>query len=137
MNSQLHAYKKNQINTASSENLVLMLYDGAVKFINRAIKSMNERNIQEANNNLVHAQKIVLQLMSGINFEAGEIAKGLSVLYEYMHHRLVQANMEKETQYAEEVLTMIDELRAAWVQVMKNGYSKDEKNINIKKLRIS
>lgn len=137
MNDQLNAYKRNQINTASSEDLVLMLYDGAKKFINKAIKSITEKNIQEANNNLLRAQKIILGLMSGVNFEAGDAAQNIYSLYEYMYHTLVKANMKKDSQYAEEVLKMIEELRAAWVQMLKTRYLQDEENFNLKKTKIS
>lgn len=137
MNSQMNAYKKNQINTASNENLVLMLYDGGRKFISRGIKSLESGDIEAAHHNLVRAQDIISELMSGINFEAGEIAHGLFTIYEYMYHRLIQANLQKDCQQAEEVLMMINDLRDAWVQVLKSGYSQEEDNINRKKLQIS
>ncbi len=126
MNSRVNAYKKNQINTTSSENLVLMLYDGARKFISRAIRSLKDGDIQEANNNLLRAQEIVSELMSGINFEAGELADGLFAIYEYMHYRLIQANLKKDGKSAEEVLGMINDLRDVWVQVLKGGYNQEK-----------
>ncbi|MEA4924173.1 MAG: flagellar export chaperone FliS [Syntrophomonadaceae bacterium] len=137
MNSPVNTYKKNQINTTSSEQLVLMLYDGARKFIGRAIKSLEEGDIQGANHNLLRSQDIISELMTGINFEAGEVAKGLFALYEYMHYRLMQANIQKDSQAAQEVLAMINELRDTWVQVLKSRYSRNEENLNLKKLRIS
>lgn len=126
MNSHVNAYKKNQIYTASNENLVLMLYDGARKILNRAIKSLQEGDIQETNNNLLRAQNIVSELMAGINFEAGEIAEQLYAIYEYMHYRLVQANIKKNSKDCEEVLIMIEDLRAVWVQILKSRYSQAE-----------
>jgi len=137
MNSQINAYKKNQINTTSSENLVLMLYDGARKFISKGIKSLDSGDIQEANHYLLRAQDILSELMTGINFEAGEIAEGLFAIYEYMHYRLIQANLKKDGQSAQEVLIMINDLRDVWVQVLKSGCSTEEVNINRKKLQIS
>jgi flagellar biosynthetic protein FliS len=137
MNNQLNVYKRNQINTASSEDLVLMLYDGAKKFINRAIKSIDEKNIEEANHNLLRAQKIILGLMSGINFEAGDVANNMYALYEYMYHKLVKANLKKDAGIAAEVLQMVDELRTAWMQMLKNRYLQDEENFNVKITKIS
>jgi len=137
MNSVINVYKKNQINTTSSENLVLMLYDGARKFINRSIISLENDDIQAANYNLLRSQDILSELMSGINFEAGDIAEGLFAIYEYMHFRLIQANLKKDSQAAQEVLIMINELRDTWVQVLKGGYSPEEVNISGKKLQIS
>jgi flagellar protein FliS len=123
MNPDLNAYKKNQINTASSEKLVLMLYDGARKFIKRAINSIQDGDMQAANHNLIRSQNIVAELMAGINHEAGEIAENFFQLYNYMHSRLIQANLKKDSQYAQEVLEMIEKLRGAWAQIIAEGYS--------------
>ncbi|HWQ76887.1 MAG TPA: flagellar export chaperone FliS [Syntrophomonas sp.] len=133
MNAQLFAYKKNQINTASSEDLVLMLYDGAIKFIKKAVLAVNNQNYEEANENFKRAQKIVAGLVSGLNYDAGEIAQNLYSLYEYMHHQLVRANMKKDVQAAEEVLTMIEELRTVWVQAVKSPNEKSKENFTEKK----
>lgn len=123
MKPDLSAYKRNQINTASSEQLVLMLYDGARKFIKQAITSLQDGDMQSAHDNLIRSQNIVAELMSGINFEAGEIADNLFQLYQFMHSRLIQANLNKDSQYAQEVLEMIENLRGAWAQILTQGYS--------------
>ena len=128
MNPDLNAYKKNQINTASSEQLVLMLYDGARKFIKRAIKSIQDGDMQSAHHNLIRSQNIVAELRAGINFEAGEIATNLFQLYTYMHSRLIQANLKKDSQYAQEVLDMIEKVRGAWAQIIAQGYSSTTNN---------
>lgn len=128
MNPDLNAYKQNQINTASSEQLVLMLYDGARKFIKQAIKSLQDGDMQSANYNLIRAQNIVAGLMCGINLEAGEIADNLFELYQFMHSHLIQANLKKDSQYAQEVLEMIEEIRGAWAQIIAQGYSSEAIN---------
>jgi flagellar protein FliS len=110
---------KNQINTTSAENLVTMLYDGARKFINKSIKALENNNIQEANYNLLRAQDILSELMAGINFEAGDLAQSLYSLYEYIRHLLIQSNLQKEIKPAQEALTMISELREAWVKMLQ------------------
>ena len=55
MNNPYSTYQKNQVQTLSQEKLVLMLYDGAVKFIIKGIKGIEQQNIEEANNGLVRA----------------------------------------------------------------------------------
>jgi flagellar protein FliS len=134
MKPGLNAYKQNQINTASSEQLVLMLYDGARKFIKQAIKSLQDGDMQSAHNNLIRAQNIVAGLMSGINFEAGEIADNLFQLYSFMHSHLIQANLKKDSQYAQEVLEMLEDIRGAWAQIIAQGYSSATNNGNEKKI---
>jgi flagellar protein FliS len=112
---------KNQINTTSAENLVTMLYDGARKFINKSIKALEDDNVQEANHNLLRAQNILAELMAGVNFEAGDLAKNLYSLYEYIHYLLIQSNLQKEIKPAQEALTMISELREAWVKMLQEN----------------
>jgi flagellar protein FliS len=121
LNSALNVYKKNQIQTNTPEKLVLMLYDGAIKFIGKAIESIKEKNIQDANDYLIRSQNILAELMSGINFEAGEIADNLYCLYEYIYHQLMQANIKKEKKYAENALNMIKELKDTWIQMLKEN----------------
>jgi len=123
MSPDFNVYKQNQINTASSEQLVLMLYDGARKFIKLAIKSLQDGDMQSAHHNLIRSQNIIAELMCGINFEAGEIAEKYFHFYQYMHSRLIQANLKKDSQYAQEVLEMIEELRGSWAQIIAEGYS--------------
>ncbi len=123
MNAGINAYKRNQINTISSEQLVLMLYEGACKFIGRAVIAMENKDIAGANQDLIRSQEIVSELMRGINFEAGEMAAGLYKLYEFMYQQLVRANIKKDPQLAVEVLEMIDELREAWQQMLKGESS--------------
>ncbi len=128
MNPNVNAYKKNQINTASSEQLVLMLYDGARKFIKLAIKSIQDGDMEEAHHNLIRSQNIVAQLMCGLNFEAGEMAEKFLRFYRYMHSQLIQANLKKDSQYAQEVLEMIEDLRGAWAQIIVEGHSSASNN---------
>jgi flagellar protein FliS len=120
MNAGINAYKKNQINTISSEQLVLMLYEGACKFIGRAVIAMENKDIAGANHDLIRSQEILAELMRGINFDAGTIATNLYDLYEFMYRQLIQANIKKDPQLAVDVLEMINELKDAWQQILRS-----------------
>jgi flagellar protein FliS len=61
--------------------------------------------------------------MAGVNFEAGDLAKNLYSLYEYIHYLLIQANIQKEAKPAEEALVMVGELRETWTQMLKERKS--------------
>lgn len=121
MNSALNVYKKNQVQTISQEKLVLMLYDGAVKFTSNAIYALDEENLETGNKCFLRAQDILLELMSGVNWETGQVAESFYSLYEYMHHCLMQANIKKDKGMAENVLNMLKELRDAWAQMLSQG----------------
>ncbi|WP_366923005.1 flagellar export chaperone FliS [Metallumcola ferriviriculae] len=136
MNSALNAYKKNQVQTISQEKLVLMLYDGAVKFTLNAIEALDDKDISRANENFIRCQDIILELMSGINWETGELAQSFYTIYEYMHHSLMQANIKKDKQIAVEVCGMARELRDVWSQMLGEAqgtkdYSTQKRNLSI------
>lgn len=116
----LNVYQQNSVNTASKEKLLLMLYDGLVKFIKQGITGIEEKDIEKTNENIVKAQSIILELMSSLNMEiGGEMAKSLMLLYDYMHRRLVEANIKKDVEIANEVLGFAEELKETFEEAYK------------------
>lgn len=112
------AYKKQQILTASPEMLTLMLYNGAIKFINEGIKSINEQNCVKSNTSLLKAQDIMIEFMATLNMDY-EIAGQLYPLYNYIYRILIEGNMKNNTEKLEEAKTLLIELRDTWHQAMK------------------
>ncbi|TDT50616.1 flagellar export chaperone FliS [Fonticella tunisiensis] len=111
----LNAYQQNSVNTASREKLLLMLYDGLVKFIKLGISGIEERDIQKSNTNLIKAQNILLELMATLNMKiGGELSKSLMLLYDYMYRRLIEANVKKDPEIAKEILGYAEELKDAF-----------------------
>ena len=111
------SYKETQIKTATPGKLIVMLYDGAVKFINLALEHMNKKHTgyDKVSNYIIKAQDIVTELMVSLDFEkGGQIAKNLFGLYLYMNRRLIEANIQKEPGILNEVKTLLTELRSAW-----------------------
>jgi flagellar protein FliS len=111
-------YKENSIFTASPEELTLMLYNGLVKFIMRGIDSIEKKNIQEANTNIIKAQNIVSEFMNTLDMNY-EISGSLNSIYDYMLSRLIDANVAKDKDILEEVLGFAKVLRDTWEQAMK------------------
>lgn len=108
----LNAYQQNSVNTASRERLLIMLYDGLVKFIRLGISGVEERDIAKSNTNFIKAQNIILEFMATLNMDAGgELSKSLMMLYDYMHRRLIEANIKKDTEVAKEILGYAEELK--------------------------
>lgn len=112
-------YKKTQVDTANQGKLIVMLYDGAIKFLNRAIELMPEKKIEEIHKNIVKVQEIVGELMTSLNMEAGDISNNLLSIYMYIHKRLTEANIKKEVEPLEEVKKYLVELRDAWEEAAK------------------
>ena len=113
-----NAYKNNQVMGAPQKKLIIMLYDGAIRNLKLAKIAMNEKNIEKANNTIIKAQNIIVELMSTLNFEAGgDIAKNLHALYQYMYEKTIAANIEKNPDHADEVIKFLEELKEVWEQI--------------------
>jgi len=113
-----NAYKQNTVTTASPGELTLMLYNGCLKFLNKAKQAIQEKNVQEKNTNLIKAQAIIAELMSTLNMDI-EISKQMLPLYEYMNHRLVEANIQNDVAIIEEVEGLVTEFRDTWKEVIR------------------
>ena len=114
------AYQNNRIKTASPTELTLMLYEGAIKFCNIALEAIDEKDIDKAHLNIIKAEKIIAYLRSTLDFKY-PVAQDFENVYSYLYDRLVAANVRKEREVLEEVLTHLREMRDAWKEVMKNG----------------
>jgi len=117
-------YRANAILTASPGQLVLMLYDGALKAIALAREGFNipaeePSRIQVINQHLLKAQAILSELQSGLNLESGgEFARTMYGLYDYHNRRLFEANLRKQVEPVVEVERLVRELRDAWAQML-------------------
>ncbi len=111
-------YKENDIKTATPQELSLMLYKGAMKFIRQSIINIENNDMQNAHNSNIRAQDIFIHFMSIVDME-NEVGKHLFSLYEYMHNRLQEGNMNKDTEILEEIYGMTNELKETWEQAMK------------------
>lgn len=117
---QLKSYKETRIKTANQGKLIVMLYDGAIKYLNLALDSMDEtdKHYDEISNNIIKVQDIVTELMVSLDFErGGEISKNLFSLYVFMNRQLLEANVRKSIIPLGEVKALLLELRSAWAEV--------------------
>ena len=121
MNSanKLNAYRVNAVSTASAENLVVMLYDGAIRFMGMAIRAFEKDDPLDFNltvhTNISKTQAIIRELSRSLDAEkAGELGHSLISLYDYFDTRLQEANIHKDKAILEEIIERISELRDAW-----------------------
>ncbi len=106
-------YKENAILTASPEELVLMLYNGIIRFIEEAKGAIEKKDYMAANNSIQRAQDIITELMLTLDMNY-DISKNLYSLYDYMLRRLIDANVKKDVTILEEVKGFAIELRDTW-----------------------
>ena len=113
-------YLETAVETASHARLIVMLYDGAIRFVNAAIDA--NRQYEQQNYYFQRAQKILAELISSLDFtKGGEIAENLFRLYTYMYSQLVEANLQDSTERAQYVVSLLTELREAWETVASQG----------------
>ena len=121
MNSakKLSAYRANAVGSAKPENLVVMLFDGAIRFLGAAIRAFDHEDPLDFNltihTNLTKTQAIIRELNNALDLDnGGELGQKLTSLYNYFDQRLQEANIHKDRAIIEEILARISELRDAW-----------------------
>ena len=120
----LRKYKSNEISTASQGQLIIMLYDGAIRFIQTALDSMEPRKFDQVNNYILKAQVIVTELMLSLDMNAGgEIAGNLFSIYVYLKKRLIEANVKKSPEILVEVKKFLLDLKEGWSEAIKKSDS--------------
>jgi flagellar protein FliS len=120
------AYKRTQVQTASPEQLVLMLYDAARTRVNHARIALASGDRELARSNILKAQAIVGELTASLDMKTGEIARNLFRLYEYMNYQLIEANLRQRPDALDPVGRMLTELREAWAAIQPQAGPKHE-----------
>ena len=115
-----NAYLRSKVMTATPAELTLMLYEGASKFVNKAIMSIEKDDVMGAHNNLMKTQRIIEELRASLDHKY-PVAKEFDTVYEYILRRLVEANIKKDKDILEEVLEHLRTMRDTWKEVMKNA----------------
>lgn len=121
----LRIYQENQVQTLSQEKLVLMLYEGAVKFCQQALEALERKNYGETNYYIGRVQDILSELMATLNYNAGEIAHNLYQLYDFMYRWLVEGNVKKSATHIRQVRDMLRELRDTWEEATRRYHTHD------------
>ena len=111
-------YQKQKILTATPAELTLMLYEGAIKFLNVAIMGIEKNDVEKAHNNIQKAQRIIDEFRATLDFKY-PVAKEFDKVYEYLQYRLVWANVKKDIEIIEECLGHLRGMRDTWKEVMK------------------
>lgn len=122
-------YRGNQVFTSSPTELVVMLFDGALRFVRQATAALKEQDYAGAHLYLGRAQQIVAELMASLDFKQGELSRNLFKLYEYIHFRLTEADIGRSGEPLDEVETMLLSLRESWAEVSRlSGRAGKERN---------
>ncbi len=109
------AYQNNSVTTQSKGRLIILLYDGAIKFMKLAIKELEANNYEAKGQYIIKAQNIINELNAVLDINAGgEIATNLRKLYCFMNSRLSEANVKRDPKMIREVIELMEELNHSW-----------------------
>ena len=116
-------YQTQSILTTNPGSLVLMLYDGVIRFLDLAVEAGKEPEetvrIQKMHTNIIRAQNILIELRANLDFDAGgDYARELDRLYDYYLRRLLHANLHKVTGPLSEVVGLVGQLRSGWAEML-------------------
>lgn len=113
-----NAYQGTKIKTASPAELTLMLYDGAIKFGNMAMKALEKKDYEKCNFFIQKSRRIIVEFRNNLNFDY-PVAQDFDCVYEYIYYTLVDANVKKDMALLQEAVGRIKEMRETWVEVME------------------
>lgn len=114
------AYQQNKYISASPHRLIIMLYEGAIRFANQAISCIEAGDVQGKYNAIQRFQDVIYELMSSLNFKEGKgVADNLNSLYTYVIGRSNQSSLHMTAEPLQEAIKIISELKSAWEQIGK------------------
>lgn len=121
MSYGLGAYKRTSVETASKEQILLMLYQAAIKNCKKAQEAIEQKNLAKKGEYIGKLQDIIVELSNSLDFEVGgDVAKELDSLYDYMMYASTQANIKIDKQPLDGVLKVLNTLYEGWTEAVKS-----------------
>jgi flagellar protein FliS len=115
INQPSSRYQQSQVLTAGREQLLLLAYDGILRFLSRARRALDERDYHQKHLGISRAQTLIIELRRTLDFAAApELAHNLTRIYTYLIEELAQADASDDTSRLDHIIRLITELREAW-----------------------
>lgn len=120
MTTPQNRYLNNSVQTATPTQLLLMLFDGCIRFCKLSMQAIEHKDYEAAHTNLCKAQAIINELVASLDKNI-PLSSDLERIYDYMNNLLIQANMKKEKEPVEEVLGYLIEFKETWAEAAKKA----------------
>jgi flagellar protein FliS len=111
------AYRRGEVLSATPGQLVVMLYDGARRFLRQSVSAMNAGEVERAHTTLRYGERIISHLDGTLDYEQGDLPQRLHMIYAFCLVQLGAARVSQDAGKVEEVSGLLGELREAWSQV--------------------
>ena len=115
------AYQESAVLTASPGQLVVMLYDGIVRFLRQTDAAMGEQAVAHANDRLGKAEAIIDELLATLDMSQGKVAENLEGIYVFWSKCLWEVRLERDREQLARVIAMVSNLREAWAQIAQSA----------------
>ncbi|HEX7083919.1 MAG TPA: flagellar export chaperone FliS [Gaiellaceae bacterium] len=115
-----HAYAESSVMTASREQLVVMLYDGAIRFLRQSAEAMRAGDRENCRNRMRRAEAIIDELNGSLDMSYGELPGRLRSIYLFCKRQLIHANLTADAGAIDVVVRLLAELRESWDQVARS-----------------
>lgn len=115
------AYRESAVLTATPGQLVVMLYDGAIRFLRQADAALAEGDPAHVGDRLSRAEAIITELQVTLDVDQGEIAANLDGLYAFWRRCLGEVRLHRDREKLARVIAMVAELRGAWAQIAQSA----------------
>lgn len=126
-NIRPNAYQANQVSTVNKSKLIILMYEGAERFIAEAKSRIEAKDIAGRGVYISKAQRIINELAGSLNREkGGEVAVSLDNVYMEINKNLTEANIKGDIAHLEVSLRMLRTIKSAWEQVISNSQDSDD-----------
>jgi flagellar protein FliS len=115
------AYTESSVMTASREQLVVMLYDGAIRFLRQSAEAMRVGNREQSRDRMRRAEAIVDELNYSLDLSYGQIPENLRMIYLFCRRQLIKANLESDPTPIDAVARLLGELRESWARIAERA----------------
>jgi flagellar protein FliS len=115
MATATQSYEQASISTQNKGRVIVMLYEGTIKFLKQATDAMEKGDLESKGKFIVKAQDIIFELNSVLDIDnGGEVAQNLRKLYNFMWQRLSEASIKQDAGMVREVISLLEELNRGW-----------------------
>lgn len=129
MKNAYQKYKQTSVQSASREKILLMLYEGAIKFTKLAIKAIEEKKIADRGYNIGRAYDIVMELNNTLDHKVGgEIAANLEQLYMFIMSEYTKGNISGKAEHLQNALKILENLYQGWVGAVEKLKKEQDSN---------
>ena len=117
--SARQAYTESSVLTAAPEQLVVMLYDGAIRFLRQSAEAMRAGDREISRNKMRRAEAIIDELNTSLDMSYGEVPARLRSIYLFCKRHLIHANVTTDPDAIDAVVRLLAELRSAWNEIAR------------------